>query len=83
MSKRVYITGIGIISAIGTNVRETLQSLMDGKSGIGDITRLKTLHKGIIPMAEVKRSTDLLLEDAGHRRTKFHTYCVAWNESCP
>lgn len=70
MSKRVYITGIGIICAIGNNVAETLQSLMASRSGIGEITLFPTVHKGMIPMAEVKLSTNLLLEQTGLRGRK-------------
>ncbi|MEI6681997.1 MAG: beta-ketoacyl-[acyl-carrier-protein] synthase family protein [Bacteroidota bacterium] len=66
MSKRVYITGIGIICAIGNNVAETFDSLLACRSGIGEITLLKTIHKGVIPMAEVKKSTQELLELTGH-----------------
>jgi 3-oxoacyl-[acyl-carrier-protein] synthase-1 len=66
MSKKVFITGIGIICAIGNNVEETLKSLLAGKSGIGEITRFNTVHKGIIPMAEVKLSTPELLTELGH-----------------
>lgn len=35
MSQRVVITGMGIYSCIGKNKKEVLQSLFDGKSGIG------------------------------------------------
>ncbi len=73
MSKKVYITGIGIICAIGNNVQETLQSLLDEKSGIGEITLFPTMHKGIIPMAEVKMTTRALLEEAGHAGKKKFT----------
>ncbi|MFZ4523403.1 MAG: beta-ketoacyl-[acyl-carrier-protein] synthase family protein [Bacteroidales bacterium] len=70
MSKRVYITGIGIICAIGNNVSESLQSLRAGKSGIGEITRFPTILQGIIPMAEVKMSTRELLKDTGNEGMK-------------
>ena len=70
MSKRVYITGIGIICAIGNNVEETLQSLLDEQSGIGEITLFPTIHKGVIPVAEVKLTTAQLLERTGHSRHK-------------
>lgn len=65
MSKKVYITGIGVICAIGNNVAETLHSLKAERSGIGEITRFSTVHKGVIPMAEVKLSTTALLREAG------------------
>jgi 3-oxoacyl-[acyl-carrier-protein] synthase II len=73
MSNRVYITGIGIICAIGNNVEETLQSLLAEKSGIGEITLFRTMHQGILPMAEVKMTTSALLEEAGHAGSKKFT----------
>ncbi len=73
MSKRVYITGIGIICAIGNNVIETLASLLTSSSGIGKITHLHTIHQGTIPMAEVKRSTEQLLEQTGNAGRKQFT----------
>ena len=73
MSKKVYITGIGIICAIGNNVEETLQSLLAEKSGIGEITLFNTMHKGIIPMAEVKMTTEALLNEAGQQGSRNFT----------
>jgi 3-oxoacyl-(acyl-carrier-protein) synthase len=61
MSQRIYITGIGIISAIGSDLKDTLASLLAEKSGIGEITLLETIHKGKIPVAEVKKTTGELL----------------------
>ncbi len=65
MSKRIFVTGIGIISGIGNNVEETLQSLKDGKSGVTEIKYLQTNHKGTIPVSEVKLSEEELIEMAG------------------
>ena len=65
MSQRVFITGIGIISGIGNNVDETLQSIKQKKSGVTDIKYLQTIHKGVIPVSEVKLSEDELIEMAG------------------
>jgi 3-oxoacyl-[acyl-carrier-protein] synthase-1 len=66
MPKRVYITGIGITCAIGNNVKTVLDSLLAERSGIGEITLFDTVHKGVIPMAEVKMSTEALLAELGH-----------------
>lgn len=66
MSQRVFVTGIGIISAIGNDVNETLSSLIEGKTGIGEITLFDTIHKGKFPLAEVKLSNDELLEMTGN-----------------
>lgn len=60
MSDKVYITGYGIICAIGNNRFETLDSLLSSRSGIGEITLFKTLHQGKIPMAEVKKTNEEL-----------------------
>ncbi|MBI3315604.1 MAG: beta-ketoacyl-[acyl-carrier-protein] synthase II, partial [Candidatus Omnitrophica bacterium] len=36
--RRVVVTGLGAVTPLGNNVRETWQGLCDGKSGIGKIT---------------------------------------------
>lgn len=66
MSDHVYITGIGIVTSIGNNVKETVSSLLEGRSGIGDITLFPTIHRGIIPVAEVKSSNAVLADRAGY-----------------
>jgi 3-oxoacyl-[acyl-carrier-protein] synthase-1 len=66
MSQRVFITGFGIISSIGSGYKETLASLIAEKSGIGEITLLDTVHKGKFPIAEVKMTRDELLIATGN-----------------
>lgn len=70
MSQRVFITGFGIISSIGIDTKEILASLLAEKSGIGEITLLDTIHKGKIPIAEVKKTTKELLEATGNSGMK-------------
>ncbi|MEI6456976.1 MAG: beta-ketoacyl-[acyl-carrier-protein] synthase family protein [bacterium] len=65
MSEKVYITGIGIISAIGNNVREVEESLLAERTGIGEITLFPTVHKGKLPLAEVRLSSAALLGYTG------------------
>ena len=65
MSSKVYIVGLGIISAIGNNVAECLSSLKDEQAGMNDITYLKTIHANEIPVAEVKMDNDELALKAG------------------
>jgi len=62
LNKKVYITGIGAISAIGNNVAENFNSLKNKKSGIGKITLLNTIFKAEIPAGEVKLSDKHLIE---------------------
>jgi 3-oxoacyl-(acyl-carrier-protein) synthase len=64
MQPGVVVTGIGIISAIGNGTEETLTSLFNKKTGIGQIRWLETSISGI-PLAEVNHSTDELAEIAG------------------
>ena len=45
MSKRrVVITGLGTINAIGNNVRDTWENLVAGKSGISKITKIEDIE---------------------------------------
>lgn len=73
MSKRVFVTGIGIISGIGNNVEETLESLRLKRSGIEHIKYLSTIHKGVIPVCEVKLSEEELIEKSGLDKSKSYT----------
>lgn len=52
---------MGIVSSIGISTGEVLDSILHGKSGIGEITLLDTTHKGKLPLAEVKYPTTELL----------------------
>src|SRR4051812_36932661 len=65
MSNRVFVTGIGMISAIGNNVPEALAAIQAGRSGIGQIKHLNTLHKGELPVGEVKCADNDLLNMIG------------------
>jgi 3-oxoacyl-[acyl-carrier-protein] synthase-1 len=65
MPKRIFITGIGMISAIGTHVEEALDSLVHMRAGLGEITLFPTIHRGALPIAEVKQSHAELLNLAG------------------
>ena len=38
MSRRVVVTGVGLLSSVGVNTDETWQGLLAGRSGIGPIT---------------------------------------------
>lgn len=62
MSQKIAITGMGIISAIGKDVMENLNSLKSGQHGILDITLFETRHKGNIKTGEIKLSNEELTE---------------------
>jgi 3-oxoacyl-[acyl-carrier-protein] synthase-1 len=54
MSVPVYVSGLGIISAIGRNVSESIHSFSEHLSGIGPCQYLDTIHKDVFPLGEVK-----------------------------
>jgi 3-oxoacyl-(acyl-carrier-protein) synthase len=59
---RIFVTGIGIITAIGDNVEENRQSLMKGHCGISTINLFSTKYAGILPAGEIKIETKKLSE---------------------
>jgi len=63
--ENIHITGMGIISAIGNNIKENLDSLISERSGIRKIKYLQTVHKDKFHVAEVPFSNDELYEIAG------------------
>ncbi|CAN5441305.1 beta-ketoacyl-[acyl-carrier-protein] synthase family protein [soil metagenome] len=65
MSSKIYITGLGVISGIGNNVAESLASLEQMKSGIGTLHNVRSRHKEIVPVGEVKSSNEQLTLMAG------------------
>lgn len=71
MSDNIYITGLGIISAIGNNVDESVRSFRNKKTGIGSIKYLNTVHKDKFLAGEVKLSNDELLSNLGIDRTLY------------
>ena len=55
LQNNIYITGAGVISAIGVGMNETLASLLAGKTGIGEMKHLASVHHEL-PVGEVKLS---------------------------
>lgn len=62
---RVVVTGMGIITAIGNDVAENYDALLNQKHGVGKISVLDTLHKDDLPAGEVRFSNEELAEIAG------------------
>ncbi|MDR3268218.1 MAG: beta-ketoacyl-[acyl-carrier-protein] synthase family protein [Tannerella sp.] len=57
----VYVTGAGIVSAIGLGKQATLDALKNRSSGLAPIRYLKTSHAAL-PVGEVKYSNDEMRE---------------------
>lgn len=54
MARRVVVTGVGLVSALGVGTEETWQSLLAGKSGAATITHFDTTGFPVTFAAEVK-----------------------------
>ena len=54
MSKRVVITGLGVVSSIGIGWQEFWQNLLEGKSGISPVTSFDTSNQFTHNGGEVK-----------------------------
>ncbi|MBQ4205360.1 MAG: beta-ketoacyl-[Bacteroidales bacterium] len=57
MTSPILIMGCGVVSAIGRNKAETLDALLNNRSGVGPLVYLKTEHKEF-PVGEVKMSDE-------------------------
>ncbi|MBW3518402.1 beta-ketoacyl synthase [Flavobacterium sp. NKUCC04_CG] len=74
MQNKIAITGMGIISAIGTTVAENFDALLQGKHGLSRLTQFESIHQSDIFVGEVKWSnrelTDLLELPSEHSFTR-------------
>ena len=79
MNRRVVVTGMGLVSPIGIGVEETWQSLCDGKSGVGTITRFDVSKYQTQIAAEVKNfnAQDFLPAKEAKRTELFIAYAIA------
>ncbi|MGB0886647.1 MAG: beta-ketoacyl-[acyl-carrier-protein] synthase family protein [Vicingaceae bacterium] len=71
--KKVFVTGMGVISAIGNNTAENLTQLRNGKTGIGKAQHLTSNYAKTHPFAEVKYSTAELKANLNLNNTKGFT----------
>jgi 3-oxoacyl-(acyl-carrier-protein) synthase len=65
MSAGVFVAGLGAITAIGNNVAGCLAALEGGRAGMGEMRWLDSVHRGEIPVAEVKLNNEELAVRAG------------------
>ncbi|HTE32064.1 MAG TPA: beta-ketoacyl-[acyl-carrier-protein] synthase family protein [Chryseolinea sp.] len=66
MKGRVHVAGIGVISAIGSSVEETMLSFRSAKSGIDKLTLFNSIHQGVLPVGEVKLDNLELSDRVAH-----------------
>ena len=65
MTTRVFVTGIGLITAIGDTIEDNLRSMEAGITGLGEINHISTDNKGSIPVCEIRHTNDELKEISG------------------
>ena len=65
MSERVFVTGLGVISAIGQNVPENLASLLALRTGLGPLSTIVTRNQALFPFCEIQATNDQLAQWAG------------------
>jgi len=68
LNRRVVVTGVGLVSALGLDTASTWQALLDGKSGVGPVTRFDVTDFATRIAAEVKGFDPLQLVDAKNAR---------------
>lgn len=61
MSKKIVVTGLGILSAIGAGVLRNLEALQLGETGICQMKYLESRHKAL-PVGEIKFTNQELLD---------------------
>ena len=64
MNRTISVTGLGIICAIGNDAAQVLDSLQNGRTGIGSMKYLQSKHSDL-PVGEVKLSDEQMKEILG------------------
>lgn len=67
---KVFVTGMGIISALGIGVKENLNRLVNGSSGVGQIKHLKTRLSKELIAGEIPFSTEELIKQSKIKNPK-------------
>jgi 3-oxoacyl-[acyl-carrier-protein] synthase II len=69
VKKRVVVTGVGLVTPLGTGVDKTWQGICSGKSGVGPVTRFDASEFPVKIAAEVK---DFQVEDFIEKKLAKH-----------
>jgi len=79
LSKRVVITGLGIVSPVGIGIQESWKALCEGRSGIGRITKFDPTPYETQIAGEVKgfKAEDWMSKKEAKRFELFISYAIA------
>ena len=74
MSEEIFVTGLGIISAIGNSVDACFDALKESRTGISDIEILQTNRKGEFKVGEIKLTNKELLAMLNLEESDYKNY---------
>ena len=79
MTRRVVVTGLGLVTSVGRTVNESWESIKVGKSGIGKITRYDASNDLVQIAAEVKDwdPTEYVSKKDLRRQDRYQIFCFA------
>lgn len=69
MGSRIFITGMGVISAIGHTVEDNRNSLLQGMCGITLLEQLQSKYSGSLSCGEIKTQTETLRQQLNVTKT--------------
>lgn len=58
----IFISGIGIVSALGIGIEKNVEKLLSESTGIAELHYIESIHKNVLPVGEVKASDSELIE---------------------
>jgi 3-oxoacyl-[acyl-carrier-protein] synthase II len=79
LARRVVITGLGLVTPLGTGVKKTWSAICEGKSGIGEITKFDSSDLDTQIAGEVKdfSAQDFMPKKDAKRTESFIAFAVA------
>ncbi|PJF40721.1 MAG: beta-ketoacyl-[acyl-carrier-protein] synthase II [Chloroflexi bacterium] len=79
MSRRVVVTGLGLVTPVGHNVKDSWEAIVNGKSGVDKITRYDASTYNVQIAAEVKNwdAADYMDRKEKRRRDRYQLFIRA------
>jgi len=79
LKRRVVVTGVGLVTPVGVGIENVWQDILNGKSGIANITRFDTTHFETKIAGEVKNFNpeDYIPHKELRKMDLFIHYCLA------
>jgi 3-oxoacyl-[acyl-carrier-protein] synthase II len=78
MKKRVVITGMGVVSALGIGTDNFWNSIKEGKNGISSVTKIDVSNMNCKVAAEIKEfdSSQFIDKKESRRMYKYSQYAI-------